>query len=49
LGCIQLAVVTVALIAIKMVDGVITSMAARVVAGLVVWVAGGWQLWWLNK
>jgi hypothetical protein len=49
LGCIRLAAVTVALKAVKMVDGVITSMAARVVAGIVAWLAARWQLWLLNR
>ncbi len=35
---------TVAFIAIKLVYGVITSMAARAVAGLVMLVATSWQL-----
>ncbi len=24
-------------------------MTARVVVGIVAWVAAGWQVWWLNK
>jgi hypothetical protein len=40
-----LAAVTVALIAVKMVDEGITSMAPRVVADIVAWLAAGWQLW----
>ncbi len=40
---------TVALTAVKMVDRMITSMAARLVVGIVAWVAAGWQVWWLNR
>ncbi len=49
MGSSWLSAVTVALITIKTVDRVITSMGARVIVGIVAWVAAGWQLWWLNK